>query len=87
MDPRVLDKVDGDQFIDEAANILSVPSRVVISDDKVAAVRAERKQQQQQQAQVEQAKMGAEAAKSLSETTMNQDSMLDQLMATGGSRG
>jgi hypothetical protein len=85
MDPTVLDKVDSDQFIDEAANILSIPSRVVVADDKVAGIRAERKQAAQAQAQVEQAKMGAEAARSLSETTMNQDSMLDQLMS-GGSR-
>jgi hypothetical protein len=64
-DPRVLDKVKSDQYIDEAANILSIPARVVASDEEVSKIRDNREQQQQQQAKMEQAQMGAKAIKDI----------------------
>jgi len=80
VNPSITDKVDGDQYIDEAANILSIPSRVVKSDEVVAGIRAQRQQQAQAQAQAEQMKMNASAAKDLAQTTPNDGSILKQVL-------
>jgi len=73
--PEVLDKLDGDQSIDEYAEMIGVTPAIVIADDKVAEMRSARAEQAAQQQQAEQASMvapamkqGAEAAKVLSET-------------------
>lgn len=49
MYPSVLDKFDPDQALDEVATDLGAPPSVIVSDDKVAQIRASRQQQQQQQ--------------------------------------
>lgn len=46
-DPSVLDKLDTDQMIDERADMLGVSPLSVLSDDKVAEIRAGRAQQAQ----------------------------------------
>lgn len=51
--PEVLDKLDGDQSIDEYSDMIGVPSGVVLADDKVAELRQARLAQQQQQQQME----------------------------------
>lgn len=83
INPAVLDKVDGDQYIDEAANILSIPARVVKSDEDVAIIREERKQAAQIQAQAEQLKMGASAAKDLAQATPDENSILSSVLGGG----
>lgn len=68
--PEVLDKIDGDQMIDEYAVILGVPPSLIISDEDVAAKRAadaERAQQAEQQAQITE---GAKTIKDLSQADM-----------------
>ncbi len=69
--PEILDKVDFDQAVDEYAERSGVPSRVVVSDDDVSAVRQARAQQQQQEraaAMMPAVQQGADAARLLSET-------------------
>lgn len=78
--PSVLDKFDADQAIDEYADMLGVPPRVVLSDDKVKEVRAAREQQLAQQQAMEQIGQGAQAAKVLSEADTGGENMLNTLL-------
>lgn len=57
--PDILDKLDGDQSIDEYADMVGAPPSIVVSDEKVAEMRAERAQKQ---AAAENAAMAAEVA-------------------------
>lgn len=82
INPEVMDKIDSDQYIDEVANILSVPSRIVKSDDYVAGVRQERKAAIQKQQQMEQAQAGAKAIKDIS-SVPNESEILNQLLQGG----
>lgn len=79
--PAILDKVDMDQLIDEYGSILSVPPRVIRSDEAVEQIRDARASQQQSQIQAEDAMRTASAAKSLSETDINKDSALREILA------
>lgn len=74
VDPTILDKLDGDAFIDEYANITGVPANVMRGNKKIAEIRQARAEQQQamqdqamQQQQAQSAAQGAQAVKSLSE--------------------
>ena len=85
--PDVLDKMDADQSVDEYADALGAPPAIIVSDDKVKAIREGRAQAQQQAQQAEQMAMmapamrdGAEAAKVLSERyTGTSGSLLNKL--------
>lgn len=60
--PTVLDKLDVDQIMDEYGNMLGVPPRVIVPDDKVAMVRQQRAQQQQMAQMQQMAETGATMA-------------------------
>jgi hypothetical protein len=85
--PDVLDKLDADQMVDEAASMLGVPAGVVVPDEVVAKIRQQRAQQQ---AQMQAAAMAAEAAKAapgatravkdLAETPVDGRPALDAIM-------
>lgn len=80
--PECVDKIDCDQAIDEAGQVLAVPARVIRSDEAVADIRARRAQAQQaaQQAEALKAAPGlAAAAHTLSRTTNPPGSALDAL--------
>lgn len=89
--PDVKDKFDPDQAVDEYAEGLGAPARVVVPDDRVSEVRQARAQQlakQEQQAAMAQAAQtmhtGAQAAKVLSETDMGGGAMGALPAALGG---
>ena len=82
--PSVLDKFDADQAMDEYADMLGVPPRVVLSDDKVKEVRAAREQQLAQQQAMAQVGQGAQAAKVLSEADTGGENMLNTLLGGTG---
>lgn len=82
VDPTVLDKVDLDQSIDEVAEVIGVPPRMIVSDDEVVEIRQARAQAQQQQAAMESVVQGADAAKTLSDTDVTQDSALKRILDT-----
>lgn len=72
--PDVLDKLDGDQSIDEYAEMIGTPTSIVLSDEKVMEIRQARQAQLAQQQQLQAAatiapalNQGAQAAKVLSE--------------------
>lgn len=59
----VLDKFDADQAVDEYAQALLVPAKLIVPDDVVAQRRAEREQAQKAALAMEMAKGAAETAK------------------------
>lgn len=84
MDPTVLDKVNRDQIVDEYSEMLSLPPRIVVPDEQVAAVRQARARAQQAKEAAEVAAAGASAAKDLSETDTRGENALTDLMAGMG---
>lgn len=85
--PEVVDKIDGDQIIDEVSAVYPNTGRFVLDDRKVAEIRAQRAQaamEQQRQAQLmEMAKNAGSQAKALSETQVGNGNALEALMSGG----
>ncbi len=80
--PTVFDKVDFDQSVDEFALMTGVPPTIIRSDDEVDAMRQDRAEAQRQQQAAQSAplvKDTAQAAKTLSETQVGGQSMLERL--------
>ena len=74
--PTVLDKFDEDVAVEEYADMLGTPARIVRDQDEVDAIRAERAEQEAQQQQLEAATQvapaaheGAQAAKVLADAS------------------
>ena len=78
--PDVLDKIDTDKLIEEYADVVGVTPKIMRSEDDVEAIRASREQAQQQQAMAESMAQQAQTAKALSETDMDKNSGLNQLL-------
>lgn len=78
--PDVLDKIDFDQAIDEAGHSLSIPAKVIRSDEEVAQIRGERAQAMKAQQAMQMAEQGSKAAKNLAQAPMDGDSALKRLM-------
>jgi len=79
---QTLDKFDADQAVDEYANAIGVPPTIVVPDDAVAQIRADRAQQQQQEQAMQMAQQGANTAKMLSDAKTDGKNALTDL--TGG---
>lgn len=84
--PDAIDKIDATQAVDEAADVLACPARVIRSDADVAAIRRDRAAQQQAAQQAASlaaaAPAGARAARDLSETPLaSGGSALDALLS------
>lgn len=78
--PEALDKLDMDQSIDEYAEMLGVPPKMVLPDDEVERIRAARAQQQQAMAQQQRMAQGAESAKTLSQADTSSENLLTQVL-------
>jgi hypothetical protein len=80
--PDSLDKLDFDQTVDELAEVLGTPPKIVRTDEQVAAIRAQRAKQQQA---MQRAEMGATMAKSAkdlaSADTSGKNALTDALAA------
>lgn len=63
--PDVLDKLDGDQLVDKYADMLGVDPDIILADDKVALIRADRAKMQQAQQAMAAAPAMAQTAKDL----------------------
>jgi hypothetical protein len=83
--PDIADKLDFDQVVDEYADMLGVPPKIVRPDDDVAKIRESRAQQVMAQQRAEQLQQVAQGAKLLSETDMGGNSALSAIAA--GIRG
>ncbi len=77
--PQILDKFDLDQTIDEAADVLGSPPKMIRSDETVAQIRADRLKAQQQQAQQQAIESASKAAKNFAQSPMDQDNALSRL--------
>ena len=78
--PDVLDKIDTDKLIEEYADVVGVTPKIMRSKDDVEAIRSAREQAQQQQAMADSMSQQAQTAKALSETDMDRNSGLNQLL-------
>jgi transposase-like protein len=70
--PEVIDKIDADKVIDEAAEIFGVSPEIIRDGRQVQAIRQQRAEQQQTQEQALLAKEAVDADKTLSESERNQ---------------
>jgi hypothetical protein len=77
--PNALDKIDMDNAIDERAEAIGVPSRMIRSDSEVEAIREAKAQQLAEQEQMEQAAAGVDLVKGVSEIDTGKDSALTKL--------
>lgn len=87
--PDVMDKIDWDQLIDEYGERAGVPPRVIVPDDVVAEVRAQRAEQIQAQQQVMMAKEGSTALKNLASSPTDEEepnALTGLLDAIGGAQ-
>ena len=80
VNPEVLDKFDMDEAVDQYADMVGVPPRIIRSDDKVAEIRAAKAERAQAAEMMQNAGALAQGAKVMSDTRMNQNSALDVLM-------
>jgi hypothetical protein len=71
--PDVLDKIDTDQLVDEYADRTGVPAGIIVSDERVAEIRAAREQARQAAAMMQAAQQAAVAAKDLSQAKTGGD--------------
>jgi hypothetical protein len=85
----VLDKINRDQLIDTYADITSVPPNLVLTDEQVAELRAQRAQaqaaQQQQMQQMEMLKTAATSAKDLASAPLDENNALGRMLANAQS--
>jgi len=78
--PEAGDKVNWDEMVDLAGERFSVPPEVIRTDEEVAQMRQERARQQQAAQMVQNAESMAGSAKTLSETTVGDESVLDRML-------
>lgn len=82
-DPSVIDKLDFDQGIDEAGNMLDVPSSFIRSDEEASVVRQGRQQANNMKIALDSSVAAAGAAKNLANAPVGKNSILDQLTGLG----
>jgi len=86
--PEVLDKLDTDEIVDRYADMLGVDPQLIVADDKVALIRADRAKQQQQAQAAAMAPQAAQTAKTLSETdTEGKNALTDTMNRLTGYNG
>ncbi len=69
--PQVLDKIDGDELVDEIADLYNLPTKLVIPTKEAEKIREARAQQEQMAMELEMAKTGASAAKDATQAGKN----------------
>ncbi len=80
--PGTIDKLDGDQMVDEAGEILDIPSKTVRSDEDVDAVRKAKQQIKNQQVMLQAGEVAAGAAKDLANAPVGKGALIDTLLGT-----
>lgn len=78
--PGTIDKVDGDEVMDEAAEVLDIPPKIARSDEDVEVVRAAKAQLKNAQMQLAVGTEAAKAAKDLANAPVGTGNMLEQLV-------
>ena len=82
--PEIVDKVDFDQVVDDYGEMYGVNPKIIIPDDKVAEIRAQRQQQMAAQQAAASVPAAADAAKTMGDTNVQgvQD-VMNSLMGYG----
>lgn len=82
--PDIVDKVDLDQVVDDYGEMYGVNPKIIVPDDKVAEIRAQRQQQMAAQQAAASVPAAADAAKTVGDTNMQgvQD-VMNSLMGYG----
>lgn len=68
LQPQIMDNLDSDEAIDDYANLLGLPAKIVRATKDVLVIRQQRSQQQQQQEQLQTSLAAAQGAQTLSQT-------------------
>ena len=80
--PGTTDKLKGDQMIDEAAEILDVPSGIINSDEEVDVIRQAKQQIKDNEQMLVAGVAAAGAAKDLANAPVGKGALIDQLVGT-----
>lgn len=83
-DPSVIDKLDRDQLIDEVADIVGAPPKVVVSDETVLAIRQQKAEQAAKAAQAAQLQAVAKSAKDLGGADTGEGTALGAMLQGAG---
>lgn len=83
INPQSLDKVDTDQILDVYGEMVSLPPKILRSDEEVAAIREQRAEAQRQAQLAEALAQGASAAKDLSQADLSGESVLSNIANAG----
>jgi hypothetical protein len=79
VDPGSVTKTNWDKYLDEASDMVSLPSKVVRTDDEVGAIRQQLAQQQQQQQQQLAMAQGIDNVQKLGNTPSGDRTALDKM--------
>lgn len=84
--PECLDKIRFDEVLDQYADATGVPPKIIVPDDEIIEIRANRAEQAAQAQKGAELQQGIESAKTLSETQMGDENALSKLnqMMEGG---
>jgi len=77
--PQVLDKFDADEAVDQFSEIVGIPPKIIVSDDKVAEKRQADAEAAAAAAAAQNVAQGIESGKTLSETELGTGSALDSV--------
>jgi hypothetical protein len=78
--PEAVDKLDGDEIIDQVSDMLGLDPKLIVADDKVALIREDRAKQQAQMQQAAMMPQMAKAAKDASQADTEKQSVLTSMM-------
>ena len=85
VDPNVLKKIKPEQIVDVYADMMSVPSSIIRTDEEVEAIKQAEAAQQQQMQQMAMMQQQAQVAKDLSQTSLEKDKALGAILETANS--
>lgn len=80
--PGTIDKLDGDQAMDEAGEILDIPSGLIRTDEEVEIVREANARVVNERAMLEAGVAAAGAAKDLANAPVGKGTLIDELVGT-----
>lgn len=87
VDPTVLDKVDRDELVQEYGEATGIPPKIIVPEDVVQQIRAQRQQAQEAQQKAEMLQQAAQGAKNLSQAdTSGKNALTDVLGSTSPSQ-
>ncbi len=84
MSPSAIDKFDADQAIDEYANAIGVPPKILVPDEELASIREAKARQQQMQMALQAAKDAGPLAGSLAGTAVDAQKVFNEGPEGGG---